>query len=165
MPPLFEPATVTLEPPRAAALALAERAPVFLPAPLHIDDRGWSLMNLLRGTLDPAGQINFSLQFPGVIKAWHRHQHQTDFWICLQGHIKAGIHRDDDDQRWLIVFGQLRPGVLIIPPTLWHGAATVGDQPAGLLYYVSRAYDPTSPDEQRRPPTTPADFPWSTIHR
>lgn len=148
----------------AHELALHDRAPVFVPITPYADDRGWSYMNLLNGALRDQGQINFSLQYPGVIKAWHRHRRQTDFWCCLTGHLKAGVYREEDDQRWLVVIGEKRPGVLIIPPSLWHGAACVGPAPAGLLYYVTRAYDPANPDEDRRPFDSVEGFPWQTRH-
>lgn len=144
--------------------ALEDREPVFVPATLFADDRGWSLMNQLQGVLGPGGQVNFSMQYPGVIKAWHRHTLQTDFWICLTGHIKAGVHRESDARSWMVVIGEKRPGVLVIPPTLWHGAATVGDTPAGLLYYVTHAYNPASPDEERRAYDSVPGFPWGVRH-
>lgn len=151
---------------RAAYARAAEHLePIFVPAAAHVDDRGWSLMNHMQGVLGPEGQINYSVQFPGVIKAWHRHQHQTDFWMCVMGHLKVGIHRESDGASWLIVTGERRPGVVIIPPTLWHGAATVGPDPAGLFYYVTRRYDPAAPDEERRGPDTIEGFPWALQHR
>jgi dTDP-4-dehydrorhamnose 3,5-epimerase len=150
----------------SAAMEHADSAhePVFVPQTIYADDRGWSLMNQCQGVLRPEGQINFSVQYPGVIKAWHRHQRQTDLWICLSGHIKAGIFREEDGMAWLLVTGEKRPGILVIPPPLWHGAATVGDSPAGLLYYVTRQYSPASPDEQRRPYDSVEGFPWHVRH-
>lgn len=121
-------------------------------------------MNQFQGVLSPEGQINYSVMYPDVIKAWHRHAKQTDFWICLTGCLKVGIHRQEDDSAWLTVIGEKKPGVLIIPPPLWHGAATVGQGNAGLLYYVTHAYDANSPDEERRAYDEPADFPWGTRH-
>ena len=56
------------------------------------------------------------------------------------------------------------PGVLIIPPPLWHGAATVGPESAGLLYYVTHAYDAAHPDEHRRAWDSVEGFPWATRH-
>jgi dTDP-4-dehydrorhamnose 3,5-epimerase len=138
--------------------------PVFVPQQLYADDRGWSLMNQLQGVLRPEGQVNFSCQYPGVIKAWHRHAKQTDFWVCLTGHIKVGVHREEDGASWCAVIGERRPGVMIIPPPLWHGAATVGDAPAGLLYYVTLAYDPKNPDEDRREYDSVRGFPWGVRH-
>ena len=145
--------------------ATAEGEPVFFPVRHFVDDRGWSLMNLLTGVLRPEGQINFSTQYPGVVKAWHRHQKQTDFWLCLTGHIQAGVHREEDGRSWRLVFGEKRPGVLVIPPPLWHGTATVGPDSAGLLYYVTCAYDPQQPDEQRRAFDSVPGFDWRVQHR
>jgi dTDP-4-dehydrorhamnose 3,5-epimerase len=144
--------------------ALAGNEPVFVPQPVYTDDRGWSLMNQLQGVMTAQGQVNFSVQYPGVIKAWHRHHKQTDFWLCLTGHIKVGVHRESDKKSWLIVTGEKKPGVVIIPPPLWHGAATVGDTQAGLLYYVTHAYDAKAPDEDRRAHDSIEGFPWGVRH-
>lgn len=144
--------------------ALAESEPVAVPIRVYADDRGWSLMNQLQGVMSGDGQINYSVTYPGVIKAWHRHALQTDFWLCLTGHLKAGIHRDDG-RTWRTVIGDRRPAVLIIPPTLWHGAATVGHEPAGLLYYVTRAYNVQQPDEERREFDSITGFTWSVEHK
>jgi dTDP-4-dehydrorhamnose 3,5-epimerase len=152
-------------PSEAHAIALEVSAPVFLPMDTYADDRGWSYMNQLQGVLSSAGQINFSTQYPGVVKAWHRHALQTDFWICLHGNLKAGIYREADGHAWQVVIGEKRPGVLIIPPSLWHGAAVVGPTSAGLLYYVTHAYDAHSPDEERRGANSISGFPWHVQHR
>src|SRR5688572_15092051 len=67
----------------AASLRDGER--VFVPASIYADDRGWSIMNQFQGVLGAQGQINYSVMYPGAIKAWHRHKLQTDFWMCVQG--------------------------------------------------------------------------------
>jgi dTDP-4-dehydrorhamnose 3,5-epimerase-like enzyme len=77
--------------------AKASVEPLFVPASLYADDRGWSLMNQLQGVLGPQGQVNYSVMYPDVIKAWHHHTLQTDFWICLHGHLKVGVHREHDN--------------------------------------------------------------------
>lgn len=148
----------------AHQMALAEQEPVFVPFTHYADDRGWSVMNLLQGVLRPQGQVNYSAMYPGVIKAWHRHQKQTDFWTCLNGHVKAGVYRQSDGKAWLATLGEKHPGMLIIPPTLWHGAATIGPETAGLLYYVTHAYDAQAPDEERRAYDSVAGFPWGVRH-
>lgn len=158
------PVTMNTDLPAAFAAARERLEPVFVPAQVFADERGWSVMNQLKGVMAPEGQVNFSVTYPGVIKAWHRHQKQTDFWIGLTGHIKAGVFRESDGKSWLAVLGEKRPGVLIIPPPLWHGVATVGDTPAGLLYYVTHAYDPKEPDEQRRAFDSVEGFPWGVRH-
>lgn len=139
--------------------------PRFVPATFYADDRGWSLMNLLHGVMGPEGQVNYSVQYPGVVKAWHRHHKQTDFWLCVMGHLKVGVHSATDESAWSLVIGEKRPGIVVIPPTLWHGAATVGPTPAGLFYYVTHAYDPKAPDEERIGPDALSGFPWAVEHR
>lgn len=158
---------LTLQSPLAEAFthALDNRQPVFVPSSVFSDDRGWSLMNQLQGVMTPEGQVNYSVMYPGVIKAWHRHQKQTDFWITLQGNVKAGVHDPESGESWLIVMGEKRPGTLIIPPPLWHGLATVGPETAGLLYYVTHAYDPAEPDEERLAYDGIDGFPWQTVHQ
>jgi dTDP-4-dehydrorhamnose 3,5-epimerase len=146
----------------AEAFSMAQEAtePVFVPVTAWADDRGWSYMNLLTDTLNASGQLNYSTQYPGIVKAWHAHEKQTDFWMCLSGHVKAGAYREQDGAMWALVIGEKRPGVLVIPRTLWHGAATVGPTPAGLMYYVTHAYDAAKPDEKRRAWDSVPGFNW-----
>ena len=145
--------------------AIDETEPVFVPAAIYADDRGWSIMNQLQGVLSPEGQVNYSVQYPGVIKAWHRHRLQTDFWLCVEGNLKVGVFRDEDRRGWSVVIGEKQPGILIIPPSLWHGATAIGGSKAGLLYYVTHAYDPSQPDEERRAWDSIEDFHWEVQHR
>ena len=161
----ISPRTFEGPPTEAHRLALAERAPVFIPASIYADDRGWSIMNQMQGVMGPEGQINYSVTYPGVIKAWHRHSKQTDFWMCLSGMLKAAAWCPETQRLWVCVLGEKRPGVLLIPPPLWHGAATVGPTPAGLLYYVTHAYDPKKPDEERASWDAFGGFTWATDHR
>lgn len=158
------PRTMTGDLRAAHRAAIEAREPIFVPASIYADDRGWSIMNQMQGVLAPEGQINFSVMYPGVIKAWHRHRLQTDFWMVLTGHLKVGVYREEDETAWLLVTGEKRPGVVVIPPPLWHGAATVGDTSAGLLYYVTHAYNPQTPDEDRRAFDSVPGFPWGVRH-
>jgi len=145
---------------QAHEMAKSNLEPVLVPITAYADDRGWSFMNLLVGVMSERGQINFSVQYPSIVKAWHRHDKQTDFWVCLHGQLKTGVYRESDGAAWMVVIGEHRPGVLIIPPPLWHGAACVGPAPAGLLYYVTHTYDAAKPDEHRRAWDSVAGFPW-----
>jgi len=146
-------------------VAKSTNSPLFVPTTHFTDDRGWSLMNQMQGVMSGQGQINFSVQYPGVIKAWHRHRYQTDFWMGLIGHLKVGVYDQENDTAWSIVIGEKCPGTVIIPPPLWHGAATVGPTPAGLLYYVTHSYNPEAPDEERANHDAFPDFPWHVEHK
>jgi len=149
----------------AFALAQEKNEPIFVPTAVFTDDRGWSLMNQFKNILAPTGQVNYSVMYPNVIKAWHRHEKQTDFWLCLHGHLKVGVYDEQSDRAWVSVIGEKQPGVMVIPPPLWHGAATIGCEPAGLLYYVTHQYDPAAPDEERRDYDSVPGFPWETQHK
>lgn len=130
---------------------LETHTPAMYPLTHYVDERGFSLMQLYRGVLH-GGQINYSIQYPGIVKAWHKHIKQTDFWCVLHGMLKVGIMSDDGKQKWLANVGEHKPGIIIIPPGLWHGAKTLGNTNAGLLYYVTEEYNQYNPDEQRQPP-------------
>lgn len=157
---LQAPKTVTLPLAQAFEQAKADSEPLFVPHQSFADDRGWSYMNQFIGVLDPAGQVNYSVMYPDVVKAWHRHHKQTDFWLVLQGHLKVGVYDEKTDRAWVKVIGEKSPGIMVIPPSLWHGAATVGPTQAGLLYYVDHQYDPANPDEDRRDWDSIEGFPW-----
>ncbi|MDQ2730488.1 MAG: spore coat protein [Armatimonadota bacterium] len=149
--------------------ALAEGRPQVVPLRYFADDRGWSLMNLFTGVLQ-GGQCNYSLLYPGVYKAWHRHKLQTDFWVILHGMAKLGVfdekRRDEPGYRGeTFILGEKQPAVLIVPPSLWHGLTCVGNQPCGLLYYVTHVYDPRSPDEERAGHDAFPSFQWDIEHK
>jgi dTDP-4-dehydrorhamnose 3,5-epimerase len=164
-PPPSAPTVLTCDLPTALAAACERLEPVLVPVQVYADDRGWSMMNQMQGVMGPQGQVNYSVQYPGVVKAWHRHALQTDFWLVLMGHLKVGIYRESDQKTWSIVLGERRAGVLIIPPPLWHGATGVGPEPAGLLYYVTHAYNAKNPDEERRAFDSIPGFAWGVQHR
>ena len=131
------------------------KMPLLLPVETYQDDRGWSFMNLAYG-LSSFGQMNFSCMQPGVIKAWHKHENQTDIWVVVRGDLKVGvIHEFEvsegiDHKAWYAVIGEHKPGIIIIPPGLWHGCTVNTKKVAGLVYITDKIYNPGTPDEQRR---------------
>lgn len=149
--------------------AVASRRPEVVSLRHFADDRGWSLMNLFTGVLD-GGQCNYSLLYPGVFKAWHRHQSQTDFWVVVHGMAKIGVFDEDrrDEagyQGHTFIAGEKNPQAIIIPPPLWHGLTCVGPEPCGLLYYVNRIYNATQPDEERIAHDAFSAFRWEVEHK
>ena len=75
------------------------------------DDRGW-LMEILRADdqdlFSRFGQVYVSATYPGVVKAWHYHERQTDNFACIAGMIKLvlvdtrdGLAHAQRDQRVL----------------------------------------------------------------
>lgn len=133
----------------------------------HTDERGF-FRELIRTTDDffaeGFGQWSHSLMFDGVIKAWHLHRVQTDWWYVVSGVLRVGLcdMRDDSPTYKTVMdflMGDLQPARIIkIPPGVVHGCKTV-QGPVNLFYVTSHVYDPE--DEVRLAYNDPAiDFDW-----
>jgi dTDP-4-dehydrorhamnose 3,5-epimerase len=98
------------------------------------------------------GQWSHSLMFQGVIKAWHIHQVQTDWWYVGGGVLKVAMYDTRPDssthrETMEIMMGDHQPAqVLCIPPGVAHGCKCING-PANLFYITSKVYDPS--DEGR----------------
>jgi dTDP-4-dehydrorhamnose 3,5-epimerase len=110
------------------------------------------------------GQWSHSLMFDGVIKAWHFHRIQTDWWYVVSGVMRVGLcDRRPDSPTWGMTMdflvGDLQsPVVVKIPPGVVHGCKTV-QGPVHLLYVTSHPYNPD--DEIRISYDDPEiDFDW-----
>jgi dTDP-4-dehydrorhamnose 3,5-epimerase len=131
------------------------------------DDRGF-FRELIRTTddsfLEGFGQWSHSLMFDGVIKAWHFHRVQTDWWYIVSGVLRVGLcdlREESGTYKKTMGFlmGDLQPArVLKIPPGIAHGCKTV-QGPVHLFYLTSHVYNPD--DEIRIPYNDPQiDFDW-----
>jgi dTDP-4-dehydrorhamnose 3,5-epimerase len=131
------------------------------------DDRGF-FRELIRCTDDSFdagfGQWSHSFMFDGVIKAWHFHKIQTDWWYIVSGVLRVGLcdMREESDtykQTMDFLMGDLQPTrILKIPPGIAHGCKTV-QGPVNLFYLTSHTYNP---DDEIRIPYNDRriDFDW-----
>ena len=100
---------------------------------------------------DTPVQSNLSVTFPGIIRAWHRHNRgQNDYFICLKGTIKIAIYDDQTSELNEIISSETNLQTVRVPGHYWHGFKNVGNEQAMLLYFTTNLYDPTDPDEERR---------------
>ena len=63
------------------------------------DERG-RLMEILRAddeAFEKFGQVYLSPTYPGVVKGWHFHKQQDDFFACVRGMVKLGLRADQRD--------------------------------------------------------------------
>lgn len=97
------------------------------------------------------GQINISKTYPGVIRAFHRHLKQDDYWYIVSGQFEVALCDEQSNEAGeLLELKYLGPGdSLRIKPPLWHGFRVLGTEVGILLYYVTNNYDPENPDEER----------------
>jgi dTDP-4-dehydrorhamnose 3,5-epimerase len=105
-------------------------------------------------------QANFSSTYPGIIRAWHRHDRgQIDCFIVLKGALKICGYDEKTKELDEIVSTGLNLQVLRMPGHYWHGFKAVGDETAFLIYFTTNLYDYNNPDEERRPWNDPKIIP------
>ena len=145
------------------------------PFPVFPDDRGYFLevQRMGRGLAAhfPADttQVSAALSFPGTIKAFHFHLHQTDCWTAAMGLFQVALvdlrlGSPTFGKRNTMYVGPLRPWQVLIPPGVGHGYKIVGREEAVLVYLTDRFYNPQ--DEGRVPYNDPSiHYDWETQHK
>ena len=140
----------------------------FKPLRLIPDDRGY-LMEVLRDDdelFKRFGQCYISATYPGIVKAWHAHQRQTDNFCCVHGNVKVGLYDGRENSPTFgeiqaVVVGELNRTLVQIPPGVWHGWVCLGHDLALVLNVPTEHYDYENPDELRRPWNDPSiPFEW-----
>ncbi len=116
----------------------------------HTDERGF-FREIIRVTdeffAEGFGQWSHSLMYPGVIKAWHIHKKQIDWWYVCNGLLKVALHDTRPDspsyrETMEFLMGDDQPARLLrIPPGVAHGCKCLSG-PANLFYVTSSVYDP-----------------------
>jgi len=143
--------------------------------PVFPDDRGYFLevqrfgRGLAAAFPAETTQVSAALNYPGVIKAFHFHLHQTDCWTPARGLMQVALV---DLRRGSLTFGlrntlyvgPLRPWQVLIPPGVAHGYKVIGGQESMLVYLTDRFYNPQ--DEGRIPYDNPSiNYDWETQHK
>jgi dTDP-4-dehydrorhamnose 3,5-epimerase len=145
------------------------------PFPVWPDDRGYFLevarmgQGLVANFPPAATQVSTALNYPGIIKAFHYHKLQTDYWVPAVGLLQVALvdlrrgSRTYGAKNTLYV-GALRPWQVLIPPGVAHGYKVIGEQPSVLVYVTNRIYNPK--DEGRIPYNDPAiAYDWELQHK
>jgi dTDP-4-dehydrorhamnose 3,5-epimerase-like enzyme len=96
----------------------------------------------------PEGQINLSLLDQGVVKAFHRHQFQDDYVVCLKGKVRLCTFRNSMSDFDSKILSPLKPEVIHIPANTWHGYQAL-DKDTEILYYCTNKFN--GQDEERLP--------------
>jgi dTDP-4-dehydrorhamnose 3,5-epimerase len=114
-------------------------------------------------------QISAALNYPGIIKAFHFHKHQTDCWTPAAGLLQVVLidlrpESTTFGARNTIYVGALRPWQILIPPGVAHGYKVIGAVPSVLVYATDRFYNPA--DEGRIAHNEPRlNYDWELQHK
>ena len=107
-------------------------------------------------------QANMSISYPGIVRAWHKHERgQVDCILIVKGALKICAYDDENQELDEIISNGDGPQAVRIPGHYWHGFGVVGNEPATLIYFVNRLYDYRNSDEVRRPWDDPTIVPKS----
>ena len=115
----------------------------------HIDERGF-FTELIRHT-DPFfeegfAQLSHSKMYQGIVKAWHIHKTQVDWWYVPIGRLKVALSDLRPDSPSLgktitMFLGEdIEPAILKIPAGVAHGCKAMGGT-AHLFYVTSGVYN------------------------
>lgn len=126
---------------------------------------------------DKIAQANFSYSYPGIIRAWHRHNRdQIDYFIVIKGSIKLCAYDGNPDsptngQLDEIILSDERIQCVRIPGFYYHGFKSIGFEPAHVIYFTTKKYDYQNPDEERKSwndasiidPKTQQPYDWNAL--
>lgn len=133
------------------------------------DERGW-LIEILRADetefFAKFGQAYVSATYPGVVKAWHYHRHQTDNFACLAGMIKLVLvdTRDGSSTKGAVnefFLGTEQRILVQIPPLVYHGWKCISTEMSLVLNLPTEPYHHAEPDEYRLEPHGTLPYDWT----
>lgn len=121
------------------------------------DERGF-FEELIRKTdeffAEGFGQLSHSFMRQGVIKAWHIHKTQVDWWYVAKGDLHVGLFDMRENSPTYKTLNEFLLGengqnaVLKIPPGVAHGCKVISKE-SELFYVTSGIYNT---DEEGRIP-------------
>ena len=94
---------------------------------------------------------------PGRIKGWGMHERQTDRYFVGDGNVRVVLYdgRTDSESHGRIeqfYFTPSTPGLLMIPPGVWHADQNWGETDAHVMNFPTHPYDHVNPDKFRIDP-------------
>jgi dTDP-4-dehydrorhamnose 3,5-epimerase len=114
----------------------------------------WSEIDL------PIVQVHVTTTQPGRIRAWGLHQHSTDRLFVVSGLVSFVVFDGRLDSPTAHALNEFKvsernPGLLVVPPNLYHGWKNIGTTEASIIIMPSSQYDYDEPDALDLPYDTP----------
>ena len=135
------------------------------------DERG-KIMHMLKCTdphFEKFGEIYFSVAYPGVIKGWHIHTKQIQFYAVVSGMIKLVLYDERKTSKTKgelmeLFIGEDNYQLVRIPVGVVNGYKTIGIKPAMV---ANCATLPHEPNEMLRydPLNSHIKYDWSLVNK
>ena len=105
----------------------------------------------------PVVQVHITTTLPGRVRAWGLHQRSTDRLFVVKGLVRLAVFdgRDGSPTQGVVndlLVSEMSPGLLVVPPNLYHGWKNIGEDEAVIINMPEKLYDYASPDA--------LDLPW-----
>jgi dTDP-4-dehydrorhamnose 3,5-epimerase len=123
---------------------------------VNYDERG-HLMEILRRDdriFRKFGQVYITTAKLGVVKAWHCHRLQDDYFCCVSGKMRLAIYdaRKNSKTRGELMEFELsldNPKLVKIPKGVYHGFKGISKEEAIVVNIPTLPYNRKKPDEYR----------------
>jgi len=111
------------------------------------------------------GQAYLTTTYPGVVKAWHYHKLQDDYFFCLKGMVKLAIYDDRKDSATYKEINEFYIGehnllLVVVPAFCYHGWKCISEGESIVLNLPTEVYRYDAPDEYRLPPHNNGIIPY-----
>ncbi len=136
----------------------------------HVDHRGslTEVVNLEHPFWrEPIVHVYSIVIRPGRIKGWGMHLLQADRYFLSTGSVRVVLYDGRVDSpsygRYEVrSFDETTPGLLRIPPGVWHADQNTGDRDVVVLNLPTRPFDRATPDQYRIDPhSEEIPFDWT----
>jgi len=99
----------------------------------------------------PIVQVHVTTTLPGRVRAWGLHENSTDRLFVVSGLISIVVYDARDDSPTHGCLNEFRvsernPGLVVIPPNLYHGWKNIGIDEASIINMPTSRYDYERPD-------------------
>ncbi len=130
------------------------------------------IMHMLKSTdehFEKFGEVYFSTAYPGVVKGWHEHKKQVQFYVVIEGMAKLALYDNRPKSKTYkemmeICIGEDNYQLVRIPTGVINGYKNIGTK---TLILANCATLPHEPDEMLRyePHGDKVPYKWGRVDR
>ncbi|MGH6893355.1 MAG: dTDP-4-dehydrorhamnose 3,5-epimerase family protein [Dongiaceae bacterium] len=120
---------------------------------IEIARKGWEILDA------PVVQVHMTTTLPGRHRAWGLHRHSADRLFVARGLVKIAVYDGRTDSPTYgrvseFTFSDRNPGLVVVPPNLYHGWKNIGTDEAIVINMPTSTYTYDEPDAW--------DLPWDS---